>query len=77
MDPATRQRLAIVGRRGGLTSVAAQGPSLVAARARGGFIAKFEREVDPDGVLDPVERSTRARLAMRAHMSRLAEARWS
>lgn len=76
MDPALRQRLAVIGRRGGLVSAATQGPSNMAARARGGFIAKFEREVDPDGILDPSERSARARLALRAHMSKLAEARW-
>lgn len=77
MDPALRQRLAVSGRRGGLTSAARQGPSVMAARARGGFISKFEREVDPDGVLSPEERSARAKLAMRAHMSKLASTRWS
>lgn len=49
----------------------------MAERARGGFIAKFEREVDPDGVLDPLERSARARLAMRAYMSQLASKRYA
>lgn len=49
----------------------------MAARARGGFISKFEREVDPEGALPAEERTARARLAMRAHMSRLAQARWS
>ena len=42
------------------------------APARKGFLAKFEHEVDPDGVLDPAERTRRAHAAMRAHMSRLA-----
>jgi len=39
--------------------------------ARRGFRAKFEHEVDPDGVLDPDERERRADYAMKAHMARL------
>lgn len=42
------------------------------APARAGFLAKFEREVDPDGELDAGERARRADCAMRAHMARLA-----
>jgi hypothetical protein len=49
------------------------------APAHAGFIAKFEREADPDGVLAPEERALRADRLMRAHMlllsSRSAEAR--
>lgn len=41
------------------------------APAREAFMRKFEREVDPDGLLEPSERARRARAAMRAHMSRL------
>lgn len=37
-----------------------------------GMRAKFEREVDPEGVLDPVERATRAESARKAHFKRLA-----
>ena len=33
---------------------------------------KFEREVDPDGVLDPAERAQRAASARKAHFARLA-----
>jgi hypothetical protein len=33
---------------------------------------RYEREIDPDGTLDPGERARRAEYAMRAHMSRLA-----
>lgn len=39
--------------------------------ARQGFRRKFEREVDPDGLLDPDERERRADHAMKAHMARL------
>jgi hypothetical protein len=45
------------------------------APARRGWLARFEQEVDPDGVLNPVERERRARHAMSAHMTRLALAR--
>jgi hypothetical protein len=40
--------------------------------ARAGFMAKFERECDPDGTLDPAERAVRAERLLRAHMIRLA-----
>ncbi len=60
------------GRIGGLTRVANEGGAKVSAPARAGFMAKFEREVDPDGVLAPEERARRADAARRAHMARLA-----
>jgi hypothetical protein len=40
--------------------------------ARRAFHDRFEREVDPDGILSPEERAKRADHARRAHMSRLA-----
>lgn len=40
--------------------------------ARAAFERRFERQVDPDGVLPSAERKRRARAAMRAHMQRLA-----
>jgi hypothetical protein len=42
--------------------------------ARRGLRAKFEREADPDGTLDPAERARRADTLMTAHMLRLARA---
>jgi hypothetical protein len=36
------------------------------------FLAKFVREVDPDGTLPPEERARRAQHARQAHMARLA-----
>ena len=42
-------------------------------RARQAFLARFEKEVDPDGTLPPGERQIRAEHAMRAHMLRLAK----
>jgi len=41
--------------------------------ARQAFLSRFEREVDPDGVLPPAERHRRAHYALRAHMLRLAK----
>lgn len=40
--------------------------------ARRGLRAKFERQVDPDGTLDPAERERRVDSLMRAHMQRLS-----
>lgn len=36
------------------------------------FLARFEREVDPDGVLPPAVRAKRAQHALKAHMTRLS-----
>jgi hypothetical protein len=41
--------------------------------ARQAFLKRFEREVDPEGMLPPDERRRRAEHAMRAHMLRLAK----
>ena len=40
--------------------------------ARDAFMERFEREVDPDGVLDPVERARRAEHARKAYFAALA-----
>ena len=40
--------------------------------ARDAMLARFEREVDPDGVLDLDERKRRTESAKRAHFSALA-----
>jgi hypothetical protein len=42
------------------------------AAARAGFLARFEREVDPDDALDPSERCRRAEQARRAYFARLS-----
>jgi hypothetical protein len=42
------------------------------AAARAAFADRFERQVDPDGVLAPEERARRAEHARRAHFARLA-----
>jgi hypothetical protein len=40
--------------------------------ARRAFLSRFEREVDPDGVLPEAERLRRAEYARRAYFARLA-----
>jgi hypothetical protein len=42
------------------------------APARAAFLSRFEREVDPDGLLDPVERARRAEHAKKAYFLKLA-----
>jgi len=44
------------------------------APVRRGLRAKFEREADPDGTLNPAERGRRADHLMRAHMLRMSRA---
>ncbi len=42
------------------------------APTRAAFLARFEREVDPGGVLEPSERARRAEHARKAYFLRLA-----
>jgi len=42
------------------------------APARAALMARFEREVDPDGTLPPDERARRAAHARKAHFARLS-----
>jgi hypothetical protein len=44
----------------------------VTAAATVAQLARFDRQVDPDGVLPPEERARRARAALRAHMTTLS-----
>ena len=47
-------------------------PSAHTAPARQAFLDRFEREVDPDGVLPPADRARRAESACKAHFTRMA-----
>lgn len=42
------------------------------APARAAFVKKFEKQVDPDGTMDPVVRAERVDNLMRAHMLKVA-----
>ena len=60
------------GRIGGLTTRSLHDPLEYTAAARKRFRDSFATLVDPDGVLTPEERATRAHAARQAHMARLA-----
>jgi hypothetical protein len=47
-------------------------PRETTANGRAAFLARFEREVDPAGELDPSERRRRAEQARRAYFIRLS-----
>lgn len=44
----------------------------ITAPARRAFMARFEREVDPEGALTPKERARRADMARKSYFTRLA-----
>lgn len=46
--------------------------SAATAAARKAALDRFERQVDPEGVLSPAERATRAEHARKAYFTRLA-----
>ncbi|TAL08225.1 MAG: hypothetical protein EPO00_07575 [Chloroflexota bacterium] len=60
------------GKIGGLTAWANNEPEVMVGPAHAGFRRRFERLVDPDGLLSPREREIRADRARRAHMLTLA-----
>jgi hypothetical protein len=49
-------------------------PAAHTAQARKVFLSRFEREVDPNCLLDPQERARRAEHAKKAYFMRLAMA---
>lgn len=72
-SPETQRRRSAWGRVGGLTTRSRLSGDAMTRAARRGFLVRFERQVDPMGVLTPAERTRRAEAAMRVHMLRLAE----
>ena len=73
--PKTRpssKEMALRGRIGAYKLHASHSSHEVTAAARRGFLARFEREVDPEGKLQPGERARRAEMALRAYMAQLA-----
>jgi hypothetical protein len=72
LPPAERAAMASVG---GLSRVIRYGSNAAVAAARSGFLAKFDREVDPDGTLDPEQRARLSALALKCHMKKMALAR--
>jgi hypothetical protein len=68
-DPETRRLIAQIGAN---TAHSRNSGRDMTAGARAANDAKWDREVDPDGTLDPAERARRAAHARKAHMHRLA-----
>jgi hypothetical protein len=54
---------------------ASHDPKKTTAAARATFLSRFEREVDPDGVLQPDERRRRAAAARKAYFQRVERSR--
>jgi hypothetical protein len=72
LPPAERKLMASVG---GISRVLRYGSDAAIAAARAGFMAKFDRQVDPDNQLDPDKRAQLSQLALTCHMRKLALAR--
>lgn len=62
----------LAGRIGAHALHAKYDPRETTRAARAAFLDGFEREVDPEGVLDPEERRRRAKHLRKAHFTRLA-----
>ena len=62
----------LLGRIGAYTLHSRYDARELAKAARAAFESKFERDVDPDGVLPLEERLRRAEMARKAHYARLA-----
>lgn len=73
MADAARRRLAA--RIGGISCHLRYGSDKIAARARAGLETRFEREADPEGILDPEERARRVALIRKLYFTRIALAR--
>lgn len=67
--------MALRGRIGAYRLHATHDPRETMQKARETFLARFEREVDPDGTLPEDERQRRAEYARRAYFARLARSR--
>ena len=69
---ATPQQRALQGQLAAHVKWAHTDPVEGTANARKAFLDRFEREVDPDGVLSPAERARRAAHAKKVYFIRLA-----
>lgn len=70
MSQPTKAQRRVWGRIGGLTTYGLGKTNTAPARAA--MWSKWEREADPEGVLDPEERQRRAKALQRAFMTRVA-----
>jgi len=65
-------RARILGRIGAHRLHGTHDPTKTTKKAREAFLARFEREADPDSILPEGERLRRARHLHKAHMARLS-----
>ena len=71
-EPASRAERSLRARLAAYALHAQQDPRETTANGRAAFLARFDREVDPEGVLEPEERRRRAEQARRAYFTRLS-----
>lgn len=57
---------------GGLALASQRDPKEYTAKARASFLERFERDVDPEGILAPQERQRRAQAARKGYFVKLA-----
>ena len=72
MAATTHAQRVLLGRLGAYTLHSRYDSAELVRPAREASWAKFEREVDPEGLLDPTERARRADMARKAYFTRLA-----
>ncbi|ONH35682.1 MULTISPECIES: hypothetical protein [Protofrankia] len=72
-DETTRHLVARIG--GNARVRQAESPAAMTAPARAAFLARFERQVDPDGVLPDDVRAAKAKAALSEQMARVSLAR--
>jgi hypothetical protein len=70
--PFNPELAALYGRIGAHMAHAKHGGEHMTSKARESFMARFEREADPEGILPAEERARRAEHLKRAYFSRLA-----
>ena len=71
-EPASRAERSLRARLAAYALHAQRDPRETTANGRTAFLARFDREVDPRGLLEPEERRRRAEQARRAYFTRLA-----
>ena len=71
-QPLTPEQRILRARIGAYAMHAKHDPKETTANGRKAFLDRFEREVDPDGVLPPTERARRAEAARKSYMIGLA-----
>ena len=71
-EPASQAERSLRARLAAYALHAQHDPRETTANGRAAFLARFDREVDPRGLLEPEERRRRAEQARRAYFTRLA-----